>query len=91
VDLFVSKDFRRQGIGRTLMVRAWEILRPLPPPHILSASTANIPANALYRFLGFEKVGTRHLLPPENEPEKQEYSSPAALEIAENAEKKSIR
>jgi ribosomal protein S18 acetylase RimI-like enzyme len=56
--LFVSEQFRRQGLGMTLMSRAMEIcMRSLFRHVLLSVEPQNEPANRLYRKLGFEKIG----------------------------------
>jgi GNAT superfamily N-acetyltransferase len=56
--LFVSEAFRRQGIGRTMMSRVLEIcVRSLYRHILLSLEPQNVPAQGLYRELGFEKVG----------------------------------
>jgi ribosomal protein S18 acetylase RimI-like enzyme len=57
-DVFISNTFRRHGIGRTLMARALEIcVRSLLRNILISVDPGNIPAAALYRSLGFEKIG----------------------------------
>src|ERR1019366_4331107 len=57
-EVFVSEDFRRQGIGRTLMARALEIcVRSLLRHILLWVDPENAPARALYHSLGFEKIG----------------------------------
>jgi GNAT superfamily N-acetyltransferase len=57
-DVFVSSDFRRRGIGRTLMARALEVcVRSLLRNILLRVDPDNAPAQSLYRSLGFEKVG----------------------------------
>jgi ribosomal protein S18 acetylase RimI-like enzyme len=56
--LYVAKDHRRQGIGRTMMGRALEICaRSLFRNVMLSVLPKNNAAQALYRGLGFRKVG----------------------------------
>jgi ribosomal protein S18 acetylase RimI-like enzyme len=56
--LFVSATLRRQGIGRTMMSRALEICARSLFKHVfLSCDPTNAGAIALYRQLGFEKVG----------------------------------
>jgi ribosomal protein S18 acetylase RimI-like enzyme len=56
--VFVSEDFRRQGIGRTLMARALEIcVRSLLQHILLWVDPENARARALYHSLGFEKIG----------------------------------
>ena len=56
--VFVSRDFRRQGIGRMMMGRAG-VFRPrsLFKHVFLSCDSTNIPAIALYSRLGFNKIG----------------------------------
>ena len=57
-EVFVSEDFRRQGIGRTLMARALEIcVRSLLRHILLWVDPENTPARALYHSLEFEKIG----------------------------------
>lgn len=57
-NVFVSERFRRQGVGRTLMGRALEICaRSLFKHVLLSAEPGDTPAQALYRELGFRKIG----------------------------------
>ena len=57
-ELFVSKNLRRQGIGRTMMSRAMEICARSLFKHVfLSCEPTNMPAIALYKRLGFEKIG----------------------------------
>jgi ribosomal protein S18 acetylase RimI-like enzyme len=56
--LYVAKDHRRQGVGRTMMGRALEICaRSLFRNVMLSVPPENEAAQALYRGLGFRKVG----------------------------------
>jgi ribosomal protein S18 acetylase RimI-like enzyme len=56
--LFVTSSLRKQGIGRTMMSRALEICARSLFKHVfLSCDPANPGAIALYRQLGFEKVG----------------------------------
>jgi ribosomal protein S18 acetylase RimI-like enzyme len=56
--LFVSEPFRRQGIGRTMMSRVLEVcVRSLYQHVLLSVRPQDAAAQALYRKLGFEKVG----------------------------------
>ena len=57
-ELYVAKDHRRQGIGRTMMGRALEICaRSLFKHVMLSVPPDNEPAQALYAALGFRKIG----------------------------------
>lgn len=57
-DLFVSQEFRGQGIGRTMMSRALEVCARALFRHVfIGVDPANAPANALYRQLGFARVG----------------------------------
>ena len=57
-ELFVAQRFRRQGIARTMMSRALEICARSLFKHVfLSCEPTNTPAIALYRKLGFEKIG----------------------------------
>jgi GNAT superfamily N-acetyltransferase len=56
--VYVSPDFRRQGIGRTMMGRALEICARSLFKHVfLSTDPSNAPAQELYRGLGFAKLG----------------------------------
>jgi ribosomal protein S18 acetylase RimI-like enzyme len=56
--VFVSPDFRRHGIGRTMMSRALEICARSLFKHVfLSCDGNNAPAIALYSQLGFQKIG----------------------------------
>jgi ribosomal-protein-alanine N-acetyltransferase len=57
-ELYVAQRLRRQGIGRTMMSRALEICARSVFKHVfLSCKPTNSPAIALYRQLGFEKIG----------------------------------
>jgi len=57
-ELYVAKEYRRQGIGRTMMGRALEICaRSLFKHVMLSVPPNNEPAQALYAALGFRKIG----------------------------------
>ena len=57
-ELFVTASLRRQGIGRTMMSRALEICARSLFRHVfLSCEPTDAPAIALYRQLGFEKIG----------------------------------
>jgi GNAT superfamily N-acetyltransferase len=57
-ELFVTSSLRRQGIGRTMMSRALEICARSLFKHVfLSCEPTNSGAIALYRQLGFEKIG----------------------------------
>jgi GNAT superfamily N-acetyltransferase len=56
--LFVSREHRTQGIGRTMMSRALEICARSLFKHIfLSCNPSNAAAIALYTKLGFQKMG----------------------------------
>ena len=56
--VFVSRPFRRQGIGRTMMGRALEICaRSLFKHVMLSVAPDNRAAIALYEQLGFRRIG----------------------------------
>jgi ribosomal protein S18 acetylase RimI-like enzyme len=57
-EVYVAKDHRRQGIGRTMMGRALEICaRSLFKHVMLGVPPQNEPAQALYGALGFRKIG----------------------------------
>ena len=57
-NLLVIPGARRQGVGRTMMSRALEICaRSLFKHILLSCDADNEPAAALYRELGFRKIG----------------------------------
>jgi GNAT superfamily N-acetyltransferase len=57
-ELFVTASLRRQGIGRTMMSRALEVCARSLFKHVfLGCEPTNAPAIALYRALGFEKIG----------------------------------
>jgi ribosomal-protein-alanine N-acetyltransferase len=56
--VFVSPEHRRRGIGRTMMSRALEICARSLFKHVfLSCDGDNTPAIALYKELGFTKIG----------------------------------
>jgi ribosomal protein S18 acetylase RimI-like enzyme len=56
--VYVSPDFRRQGIGRTMMVRALEICARSLFKHVfLSTEPGNVAARGLYAGMGFVKLG----------------------------------
>ena len=56
--VYVSREWRGQGIGRTLMSRALEICARSLFKHVfLSCRPTNAPAIALYSGLGFHKIG----------------------------------
>jgi ribosomal protein S18 acetylase RimI-like enzyme len=56
--VYVSRDHRGQGIGRTLMSRAIEICARALFKHIfISCRADNAPAMALYRRFGFDRIG----------------------------------
>ena len=57
-EVFVSKDFRGQKIGQTMMSRALEICARSLFKHVfLSCDANNFSAIALYKKLGFQKIG----------------------------------
>ena len=57
-ELFVSEQFRRQGVGTILMSRAMEICeRSLFRHVLLSVESSNDSANRLYQKFGFQKIG----------------------------------
>ena len=57
-ELFVSEQFRRQGIGTILMGRAMEICERSLFRHVLLAvESSNDSANRLYQKFGFQKIG----------------------------------
>jgi ribosomal protein S18 acetylase RimI-like enzyme len=57
-ELFVSEQFRRQGIGTILMSRAMEICERSLFRHVLLAvESSNDSANRLYEKFGFQKIG----------------------------------
>ena len=56
--VYVARDFRRRGIGRMMMGRALEICARSLFKHVfLSVDPGNAPALALYRQMGFAKIG----------------------------------
>ncbi|MDB5321370.1 MAG: hypothetical protein JWN40_3001 [Phycisphaerales bacterium] len=56
--VYVSPDFRRRGIGRTMMGRALEICARSLFKHVfLSTEPGNVAAQGLYAGLGFAKIG----------------------------------
>ena len=56
--VYVAPDFRRRGIGRMIMGRALEICARSLFKHVfLSVDPGNQAALALYRQMGFEKLG----------------------------------
>lgn len=56
----VSQNCRKQGIGKKLMHSAFELLRNLGvSTALLEVRESNLPAQALYSSLGFEKVCIR--------------------------------
>lgn len=58
--VYVSRDYRRQGIGRTLMSRAVEACARSLFKHVfLCVAHDNAAAVALYKRFGFQKVGER--------------------------------
>ena len=57
-ELFVSRTFRSQGIGRTMMSRAMEVCAAPCTGTSSSASTpTNAPAVHLYEQFGFKRIG----------------------------------
>jgi ribosomal protein S18 acetylase RimI-like enzyme len=57
-DVYITRAFRRQGIGITLMSRALEICaRSLFRHVMLACNPANQPAQSLYARLAFQKIG----------------------------------
>jgi len=55
--LAVSQDFRGKGYGRTLALRAMQELFNMGADHIaLWTRVANLPAQKIYRELGFQEV-----------------------------------
>jgi ribosomal protein S18 acetylase RimI-like enzyme len=55
-DLFVAKEFRRHGVGRTLMNQAKELAKETKAAGILLETTKdNVKAQSLYESLGYEK------------------------------------
>ncbi len=57
--LFVSPTHFRQGIARTLLTKLEELL-PSVSSLAVSTAEANVPANELYRNLGYALIGTSH-------------------------------
>ena len=56
--VYVAPAFRRRGIGRAMMARAFDICaRSLFRHVMLEVDPANAPAQALYQQLGFRKIG----------------------------------
>ncbi len=56
----VHPEWRRQGVGRRLMVRLLELAREMRATRLtLEVRAGNIGAQALYRTFGFEVVGRR--------------------------------
>jgi GNAT superfamily N-acetyltransferase len=57
-NVYVARDFRGQGIGRTLMTRAVEICARSTFRHVfMLVDPDNTPAVTLYRSFGFEPIG----------------------------------
>ena len=57
-NVYVARDFRRRGIGRTMMSRALEVcVRSMFRHVFMLVDPANTPATTLYRSLGFEPIG----------------------------------
>ena len=57
-NVYVSKDFRRQGIGRMMMSRALEICARSLFKHVfILVEPSNQPAQSLYKNFGFAKIG----------------------------------
>lgn len=60
MNLAVSPDYRRQGIGEQLVIRLIQELRDLGGHSLtLEVRASNTPAQALYEKLGFSQVGRR--------------------------------
>ncbi len=60
-DLFVSKPFRREGVGRLLMQAAIRFAESAGAPRIeLETEVANDAAQALYESLGFRRMDDVH-------------------------------
>jgi ribosomal-protein-alanine N-acetyltransferase len=56
----VHPEWRRQGIGASLMVRLLELAEELGARRLtLEVRAGNLPAQALYRRFGFEVAGRR--------------------------------
>jgi len=65
--VYVAPSHRRRGVGRYMVGRALEICARAQFRHVfLSVSSANEPAKALYRSMGFERIGqvVAYLTPP---------------------------
>ena len=57
----VHPDWRRQGIGRQLLLNLVDLARTLGAARMtLEVRVSNTPAQALYRGFGFDVVGRRH-------------------------------
>jgi [ribosomal protein S18]-alanine N-acetyltransferase len=57
-ELFVSEQFRNQGIGRTMMSRAMEVCARAVHRHVfIGVDATNAPAVRLYEQFGFRKIG----------------------------------
>jgi GNAT superfamily N-acetyltransferase len=57
-NVYVSPDFRRRGIGRTMMSRALEVcVRSMFRHVFILVDPDNAPARGLYRSFGFEPIG----------------------------------
>jgi len=54
----VLPEYRRMGIGRSLVVRALAGVQGA----VLSVAESNVPARALYRSLGFRQTARRVVL-----------------------------
>ncbi len=64
-DIYVAKDFRRQGFGRTLMSRALEVCARSLFRHVLGCvEQGNIAAQSLFHQIGFERVGEYRVYVP---------------------------
>jgi ribosomal protein S18 acetylase RimI-like enzyme len=57
-NVYVAGEFRRQGIGRTMLARALEVCARSIFRHVfILVDPANAPAVSLYRSFGFDAVG----------------------------------
>jgi len=59
LELLVAPHARRTGLGRALLLAAWERSAQCRGPMVLEVRASNEPALGLYRKLGFEEVGRR--------------------------------
>lgn len=61
LNLCISEDFRRQGLGERLLTHMLEIARQKHVGTVfLEVRPSNEPAINLYEKLGFNQIGTRH-------------------------------